>query len=169
MGQPDCRHRARIVGDHNRALVLAEFVMRNFQPCTVADVAGGQGNLSMWLALHGYDCTVIDPRNTTFSKRWRAQVKRNRLHIKRLRREYCAAMAQDYELVIGLHPDGATRELALSVQIAPAVVIVPCCNMWARGQDVSGLIEDTWNRLGATWWSTQLPMGGKNVVYVGRA
>ena len=154
------------MGDRNRATVLAEFVMRNWNPCRVADVAGGQGDLSLWLTLHGYECTVIDPRNTALGKQLRVQVRRNNLHIGRLRKKYSRNMASDYDLVVGLHPDGATKELALSAQVAP-VVIVPCCNMWAPGQPVNGLIEDTWNRMGVDWWMTNLPMHGRNTVYIG--
>jgi len=156
------------MGDRNRATILAEFIMRNWTPCRVADVAGGQGNLSMWLALHGYECTVIDPRKTKLSRAERTQTRRSGLRIGRLRQMYVSSMASDYDLVIGLHPDGATRELALSAPTVP-VVIVPCCNMWAPGQPVDGLIADTWNRLGIDWWTTRLPMRGRNTAYIARS
>lgn len=40
-------------------------------------------------------------------------------------------MATYYDLVIGLHPDDALREVVNSARVRP-VVVVPCCNFWSK-------------------------------------
>jgi len=47
-------------------------------------------------------------------------------------------MADYYDVIIGLHPDDALREVVNSARVR-SVVVVPCCNFWLRdtklGQD----------------------------------
>ena len=45
--------------------------------------------------------------------------------------EYSREMADYYDLIIGLHPDEATREVVESAHKKP-VLIIPCCNFWDR-------------------------------------
>lgn len=40
-------------------------------------------------------------------------------------------MADYYDVVVGLHPDEALREVVASARLRPTVV-VPCCNFWTR-------------------------------------
>jgi hypothetical protein len=40
-------------------------------------------------------------------------------------------MAAYYDVIIGLHPDEALREVVNSARVRP-VVVVPCCNFWLR-------------------------------------
>ncbi len=40
-------------------------------------------------------------------------------------------MADYYDVIIGLHPDDALREVVNSARVRP-VVVVPCCNFWLR-------------------------------------
>ncbi len=40
-------------------------------------------------------------------------------------------MAGYYDLVVGLHPDQATRAVAESALTTPTILI-PCCNFWSR-------------------------------------
>jgi len=88
----------------------------------IADVAGGQGMLSRILTKkYGYAAEVIDPRG------WALRGVSNRSE------EYDASMAPYYDLIVGLHPDEATRQVAESATERP-VVIVPCCNFWDSSQ-----------------------------------
>lgn len=86
----------------------------------IADVAGGQGMLSRILTKkYGYQAEVIDPRG------WALRGVSNRPE------EYDASMAAYYDLIVGLHPDEATRPIVESALERP-VIVVPCCNFWDR-------------------------------------
>ncbi len=99
---------------------MADFVVSRFsQVQTAADVAGGQGMLARILRKrHNIDCEVIDPRGWVLRG------------VPGRQEPYQTDMADYYDLVIGLHPDGALREVVASAQVRP-VVVVPCCNFWS--------------------------------------
>lgn len=116
------RTRHRFHGDEQRFAVVADFVGDRFGGIveTAADVAGGQGMLARLLQKrHGIACDVIDPRGWTLKG------------VSSRPETYVADMADYYDLVIGLHPDEAIREVAQSALVRP-VVLVPCCNFWDR-------------------------------------
>jgi hypothetical protein len=50
--------------------------------------------------------------------------------------EYRVDMAGYYDVIIGLHPEGALREVVSSARVRP-VVVVPCCNFWLRDTKLS--------------------------------
>ena len=68
---------------------------------------------------HNIACDVIDPRG------WVLRGVSSRAE------EYSAEMADYYDVVVGLHPDEALREVVESGRVRP-VVVVPCCNFWTR-------------------------------------
>ena len=111
----------RFHGDERRFDVTADFIAARFpQARTAADVAGGQGMLARRLRKrHNIDCDVVDPRG------WVLRGVPSRAE------EYRADMAGYYDVIIGLHPDGALREVVTSARVRP-VVVVPCCNFWLR-------------------------------------
>lgn len=113
--------RHRFHGDPARFDVLAGFVAERFPKARyVADVAGGQGMLSRVLRKkYGYEAEVVDPRGWTL-KGVPARVD-----------YYSSAMADYYDLIVGLHPDEATREVVESAARCD-VLIIPCCNFWDR-------------------------------------
>lgn len=111
-------------GDESRFEEVAEFVYGRFGNSIkyIADVAGGQGMLSRILnKKYNYDAEVIDPRHY--------QV----VGVKNRECEYRSDMAGFYDLIIGLHPDEAVREVVESAKIRP-VLVVPCCNFWDRSK-----------------------------------
>jgi hypothetical protein len=67
---------------------------------------------------HNIDCDVVDPRG------WVLRGVHSRAE------EYRADMAPFYDVVVGLHPDSALREVVNSALVRP-VVVVPCCNFWS--------------------------------------
>jgi len=160
-----------LVGDDRRFEVLAGFVQRNFPPpLKIADAAGGQGNLSFILTQKGYDCTVIDPRKTNLSKKERQISQRKGIQFKRIRSKFHSEMADDYDLVIGLHPDQATEEICRAAQFKPTI-IVPCCKYWdgieSHGSaSLPDTIRKFFRRNKIEWWETLLKMNGKNLVFV---
>jgi hypothetical protein len=109
-------------GSPERFEVVAEFIVETFGNDVqyIADVAGGKGLLSRLLSKHyNYDTEVIDPRG------WRLK------GVAGHEKEFDTAMAGYYDLIVGLHPDEATRAIAEAALIRPAVLI-PCCNFWSK-------------------------------------
>lgn len=116
MGRKQIRHH----GDENRFQVLAEFIYETFGKKIkyIADVAGGQGSLTRILnKKYNYVSEVIDPRHYTVKG------------ISHRESEYNSDMASFYDLIVGLHPDEATKEVVKSAFIKPTIII-PCCNHW---------------------------------------
>ncbi len=115
------RHRFR--GDPDRFAAVAGFVAERFPMARyAADVAGGQGMLARLLTKrHGIDCEVVDPRGWTLTG------------VNARQQEYSAAMADYYDVVVGLHPDEALREVVASAAVRP-VVVIPCCNYWSDSE-----------------------------------
>lgn len=151
------------MGDTKRFQVTADFIARNFVPCRVADVGGGKGDLSTALRDHGFICTVINTR--------KAAVSGQQIAVSRIRAHFTPDMATDYDLLVGLHPDGATEALAQAALSGMPVVIVPCCHYW-RGIDSHGstsmadTIRRYWRKHHVDFWETQLPMSGKNLILI---
>jgi hypothetical protein len=115
------KQRHRFHGDVSRFQVVAEFVYnkygRNIQ--YIADVAGGQGMLCRILRKKfNYDCEVVDPRGWTLKG------------VPGHSDEFDPSLADYYDLIIGLHPDEATRAVAAAALVRPAILI-PCCNFWS--------------------------------------
>jgi hypothetical protein len=113
--------RHRFHGDPARFEVVAGFVADRFPDVRyVADVAGGQGMLTRILRKRfGFEAEVIDPRGRALKGvPSRAEI-------------YDPAMADYYDLVVGLHPDQALRSVVESAG-KTTVLVVPCCNFWTR-------------------------------------
>ena len=114
--------RHRFHGDPVRFEVLADFVADRYGSRVqhIADVAGGQGMLSRLLRKrYNYDCEVIDPRGWTLRGVPGRAV------------ELDPDEAAYYDLIVGLHPDEATRAVAEAALVRPAILI-PCCNFWSE-------------------------------------
>ena len=111
----------RFHGDPERFRAVAAFVAARYGRTvrTVADVAGGQGMLARILAKrYGYTVEVVDPRPFVLRGVAHRAV------------AFDPADAPYYDLIIALHPDQATRAVAVAARARPAVLI-PCCNCWA--------------------------------------
>jgi hypothetical protein len=113
--------RHRFHGDPARFEVVAHFIAERFPDARyIADVAGGQGMLTRILRKRfGFEAEVIDPRG------WALKGVPARAEV------YTPAMADYYDLVVGLHPDQALRSVVESAGKV-AVLVVPCCNFWTR-------------------------------------
>ncbi len=48
-------------------------------------------------------------------------------------------MTDYYDLIVGLHPDEATKEIVESAKVRP-ILIIPCCNFWDRTEKL-GTVE----------------------------
>jgi len=118
------RKQIKCHGDNTRFDEIADFIYNRFgnKIKYIADVAGGQGLLSKILnKKYNYMSEVIDPRGYQLKG------------VSNRQGEYSKNMAEYYDLIVGLHPDEATREVVESADKRP-VLIVPCCNFWDRTQ-----------------------------------
>ena len=112
----------RFHGALERFDVVAEFIYDHYGNTVVhiADIAGGQGMLSRILRKkYNYDSEVVDPRGWALKG------------VPTQGEEFDPAMASYYDLVVGLHPDEATRAVAAAALVRPTILI-PCCNFWSE-------------------------------------
>jgi sugar phosphate isomerase/epimerase len=146
------------VADQRRFELFADLVTRTFPAANAAfDIAGGQGKLNQALTARGLDVL-------TFDKRWKREAVRYAERLFTLA-EPCAC-----DVLVGMHPDGATRiivEYAAKHRVPFA--IVPCCSD-------NGMSYKPWMRhlaelgasLGLEVVEDALPMRGRARVLVGR-
>ncbi len=107
-------------GDPTRFEVVADFISQTFgnKLKVIADVAGGRGMLSRILnKKYNYNSVVFDPRGFAL------------LGVDNVTKEFNPQDASYYDLVIGLHPDQATRQVVEAALLTNTLVI-PCCNFW---------------------------------------
>ena len=118
------RQQIKCHGSPERFEEVAEFIYDRFVGTIkyIADVAGGQGMLTRLLnKKYNYSSEVIDPRGYALKGVPNHAV------------EYTPQMASYYDLIVGLHPDEATRAVVESALIT-TVLILPCCNFWDTTQ-----------------------------------
>jgi len=114
--------RHRFHGSAERFDVVASFIADRFGSSIkyIADVAGGQGMLARVLTKkYGYEASVVDPRG------WALR------GVEAASAVFAPEDASYYDLIVGLHPDEATRAVAEAAVVRP-VLLVPCCNFWDR-------------------------------------
>jgi hypothetical protein len=148
----------RFHGDPKRFDVVAWFIYDRYGAsiCYIADVAGGQGMLCRILyKKYNYECEVVDPRGWTLKGVPGRMV------------ELDTSLAAYYDLIVGLHPDEATRAVAQAALVRPAILI-PCCNFWSEeklGRDeLVEAIEDYYREHGVLFERVVFPFKGpKNI------
>jgi len=151
-----CRHRFH--GDLRRFEVVAEFIYDRYGRSVryIADVAGGQGMLCRILRKkYNYDCEVVDPRGWTLKGVPGRAV------------ALVPSEADYYDLIVGLHPDEATRSVVQAALVRPAILI-PCCNFWSDeklGRDeLIEAIEGYYTKHGVRFERVTFPFRGpKNI------
>jgi hypothetical protein len=152
------KHHHRFYGDTGRFEALAEFIHGRYGRSVryIADVAGGQGMLCRLLRKkYNYECEVVDPRAWTLKGVPGRGV------------ELDPSEADYFDLIVGLHPDEATRAVAHAALVRPAILI-PCCNFWSDeklGQEeLLESIEAYYVRHGVKFERVTFPFEGpKNV------
>lgn len=158
------------MGDIHRFQVTASFICHNFKPCRVADVAGGSGLLSYFLKENGFEPSVIDTRkNTSLSPKYKNLIK-TKSAIPRIRKSFTNKMVEDFDLIVGLHPDEATESICAAAK-QKSIVVIPCCSYWDGienhgSSNMVETIEKFFTKNGIKYFKTQLPFSGKNVVLV---
>ncbi|MDD4779172.1 MAG: hypothetical protein PHT02_01020 [Tissierellia bacterium] len=146
------------MGDINRFKVFADFIERNYKyNKNILDVAGGQGGLSIELKRKGYNPTIIDPK-----------IKSNINNVNKIKGYYTDNINIDYDLVVGMHPDGATEYIVRNaVKNNKKFAVVPCCIMPINKKlkmNYHEWINYLYNIAGNNVKTAQLPIGGMNIV-----
>ncbi|MBI4158489.1 MAG: hypothetical protein HY505_02640 [Candidatus Yanofskybacteria bacterium] len=115
--------RHRFHGDPKRFEVITDFVISKYGKKIkyIADVAGGRGMLTRMLNKKNYEAEVVDPRGWALKG------------VPTREEEFNSEMADYYDLIIGLHPDEATRAVVESAKVS-LTLIIPCCNFWDRSK-----------------------------------
>lgn len=146
------------MADKRRFDMMAELLVRRFNPSHVYDVAGGMGRLNQALAQRGRVCTTFDVRH-------------KRLDVPYACRIFTLEEPCQADVVAGMHPDGATRiiiEYAALHKVAFAVV--PCCS--DNGMSYKPWVRFLWElatRQGFVEVAEEaLPMAGRARVLIGR-
>lgn len=146
------------MADKQRFELFARFITERFAAERIFDVAGGMGRLNEELTRLGREATTFDSR-------------RKRLEVRYAERAFTLDEPCECDLVVGLHPDGATRviiEYAGKNRVPFAVV--PCCSdngmpyrPWMRH------LTELGQTLGLSVEEDELPMQGRSRVLFSRA
>ena len=145
------------MGDLQRFDKFADFIVAQFAAPRIWDIAGGMGKLNEALTARGRHCVTFDVRPKHLPVPFTERLL--------LPDEPCTT-----DLLVGLHPDGATRVI---VDYAAAhglpFAVVPCCSdnsmpykPWLRH------IGELGQAVGYTVSQHDLPITGRRVVVVGR-
>lgn len=106
----------RNMADLQRFAYFARFITQRFPRGRVYDVAGGKGMLNIELSKLGYQVTTFDQRH-------------KHLDVPYEQRTFTLAEPCTADLVVGMHPDGATRLIVeYAAQHRIPFAIVPCCS-----------------------------------------
>ncbi len=145
------------MADKRRFDIFASFIVERFAAPRIFDIAGGQGRLNEALTRLGRTVTTFDLRHKHLPVRYEQRIF--------TLEEPCEA-----ELLVGMHPDGATRVIIEYAALhRRPFAVVPCCsdnsmpyNPWRRY-----LAELARERGFTTVEEQTLPMEGRARVILG--
>jgi len=156
------------MGDSRRFDVFAKWIKKNFPNVeNIADVAGGKGYLSLALKEQGFNVVCYEP------KKRRENV--SRINVKR--RLFNDKVKEDFDLLVGMHPDEATDVIITeAVKREIPFAVVPCCvkpcaiTYWGKHTYQHWLNHLTREAEKRSYevMKGQLKMSGKNIVLAGR-
>lgn len=158
------------MGDKRRFELFADLIVAQIPAgARIADVAAGQGQLTFALRRRGFSRIVpFEPE-----PRRGGQVVRTGMLVRR----FTPADAAGFDVLLGMHPDGATEALILGAAAHGATVfVVPCCTINATTVRGGTLDYEGWVRhlrllgehRGLELQETDLPMSGRKLVLWGR-
>ncbi|MEM7346032.1 MAG: hypothetical protein AAF485_17470 [Chloroflexota bacterium] len=134
-----------------RFQLLHRWLIRHLEPCRVADIAGGKGLLAHLLLQSGWQATVIDPIHQALPDKYKDIGTGKRIRVAptetvhRIDKPFEAAMAAQFDLLIGMHAHGCNAKIIDSAaEFGCGFVIFPCCV----------IDEPFYPRLGVQWLET---------------
>jgi hypothetical protein len=117
-----------------RFQLLAGWIAERFPPCTVADVGGGKGLLTLLLGQAGFRAEVVDPVSQPLPARYRdlGSGRRVRLGdgdaVPRRQVAFGPELGRRYDLLVALHAHGANLAvLETAAAAGSSCVVLPCC------------------------------------------
>lgn len=158
------------MGDSKRFVEFARLISKQFPLVkTIADIAGGRGDLQVSLRKHGYDVTTFDKNN-----HWSM-----RPDFKYINDHFTHKTKGKWDLLVGLHCDGASDVIIQEAAKRKCeFAIVPCCiiptvttfesNGHCPHCDWNDHLASFANSLGFSILRLTLPIQGKKLVLVGR-
>jgi hypothetical protein len=117
-----------------RFQLLHQWLIENFEPGRVADVGGGKGLLTYLLRKSNWEAAVIDPVDQPLPDKYK-DIAHNK-HIKipptekipRIGKEFEPYMAQNYDLLIGMHAHACNIKIIdAAAKFHRGFVLLPCC------------------------------------------
>jgi hypothetical protein len=145
------------MADKRRFELFARFLAARFPGARrVFDIAGGMGRLNEELSALGREVLTFDSRH-------------KRLKVRFVERHFGLDEPCECDLVVGMHPDGATRVIVeYAARRGVPFAVVPCCSD-------NGMSYRPWMRhlaelareRGMAVEEAELPMAGRNRVIVG--
>lgn len=115
------------MADKRRFDLFASFIVERFAAPRIFDIAGGQGRLNEALTKLGRSVTTFDLRH-------------KHLPVRFAERAFTLEEPCETDLLVGMHPDGATRVIIeYAAHHRRPFAVVPCCsdnsmpyNPWRR-------------------------------------
>ncbi|HSX39166.1 MAG TPA: methyltransferase [Candidatus Saccharimonadales bacterium] len=117
-----------------RFQLLTEWLTATYQPCKIADIGGGKGLLAYLLSQNGFNTVVIDPVSQNLPHKFKDLKENKRVKladleaVKRISEPFQTEMAQDFDLLIGLHTHGSNMKIIdAAKKYDKDFVLLPCC------------------------------------------
>lgn len=156
------------MGDSKRFSLFADKIGQHFDTnYRIADIAGGKGYLNLALTELGFDAT-------TYDMRYKNRIVRG---IKYQHRYFDQCIQQHFDLLVGMHPDGATDVIiAEAAKREIPFVLVPCCIVPKASVFWGQYKFNAWfdhlakfaGECGFFVESFQLKMNGRNIGLIGK-
>ena len=131
-----------------RFQLLHRWLMARFEPCRAADIGGGKGLLAYLLQESGWETAVIDPTPQSLPDKFKNITTGQRIltptdaHVRHINREFAEPMAQEFDLLIGMHAHGCNAKVIdAAAEFGCGFVLFPCCV----------IDEPFYPPIGATW------------------
>ena len=117
-----------------RFQVIASWLADNYTPRKALDVGGGKGLLAYLLNLRGWEVAVVDTVDQPLPPKYKDLTTNKRIllsdrtQVKRLTTPFREDLAQETDLLIGLHAHGSNiKILNAAVKYHKDFLILPCC------------------------------------------
>ena len=117
-----------------RFQLFHRWLVERFEPCRVADIAGGKGLLTYLLQKSGWEAVVIDPVSQLLPGKYKDIVTGKRVRIaptervQRIDGAFEVDMARHFDMLVGMHAHGCNvKVIDAAAEFGCGFVLFPCC------------------------------------------